>query len=104
MSIKSIKNKRFLKGAFKLIESEFGENWNINDFESDTYVLEMVSGFIQKILNVKDLNDVDFIYASYVLNYKNVGGDFTILDHEDEEILIPKLKKYQAIKTEAKSD
>ena len=44
---------------------------NINDFESDTYVLEMVSGFIQKILNVKDLNDVDFIYASYVLNYKN---------------------------------
>lgn len=103
MNIKSIKNKRFLKGAFKLIESEFGDKYDINDFESDIYVLEMVSGFIQDILNVKDLNDVDFIYASYVLNYKNVGGDFTILEHEDEEILIPKLKKYQAIKTEVKS-
>ena len=103
MNIKSIKNKRFLLGSFKMIKSEFGDEYDIIDFESDIYVLEMVSGFIQKILNVKDLNDVDFIYASYVLNYKNVGGDFTILDHEDEEILIPKLKKYQAIKTEVKS-
>lgn len=103
MSIQSIKNKRFLKGAFKLIESEFGDKYDINDFESDIYILEMVSGFIQDILNVKDLNDVDFIYASYVLNYKNVDGDFTILDHEDEEILTPKLKKYQAIKTEVKT-
>jgi hypothetical protein len=41
--------------------------------------------------------------TSYILNYKNVDGDFTILDHEDEEILTPKLKKYQAIKTEARS-
>ena len=103
MNIKSIKNKRFLIGSFKMIKSEFGDEYDINDFESDIYVLETVSGFIQNILNVKDLNDVDFIYASYILNYKNVDGDFTILDHEDEEILTPKLKKYQAIKTEAKS-
>jgi hypothetical protein len=86
-----------------MIKSEFGDEYDINDFESDIYVLEMVSGFIQNILNVKDLNDVDFIYASYILNYKNVDGDFTILDHEDEEVLTPKLKKYQAIKTEVKS-
>lgn len=103
MNIKSIKNKRFLIGSFKMIKSEFGDEYDINDFESDIYVLEMVSGFIQNILNVKDLNDVDFIYASYILNYKNVDGDFTILDHEDEEVLTPKLKKYQAIKTEVKS-
>jgi len=103
MNIKSIKNKRFLIGSFKMIKSEFGDEYDINDFESDIYILEMVSGFIQNILNVKDLNDVDFIYASYILNYKNVDGDFTILDHEDEEVLTPKLKKYQAIKTEVKS-
>jgi hypothetical protein len=84
MNIKSIKNKRFLIGSFKMIKSEFGDEYDINDFESDIYVLETVS-------------------ASYILNYKNVDGDFTILDHEDEEILTPKLKKYQAIKTEARS-
>ncbi len=103
MNIKSIKNKRFLIGSFKMIKSEFGDEYDINDFESDIYVLETVSGFIQNVLNVKNIEDVDFIYASYTLNYKNVDGDFTILDHEDEEILTPKLKKYQAIKTEAKS-
>ena len=103
MNIKSIKNKRFLLGSFKMIKSEFGDEYDINDFESDIYVLETVSGFIQNVLNVKNIEDVDFIYASYILNYKNVDGDFTILDHEDEEILTPKLKKYQAIKTEVKS-
>jgi hypothetical protein len=103
MNIKSIKNKRFLIGSFKMIKSEFGDEYDINDFESDIYVLETVSGFIQNVLNVKNIEDVDFIYASYILNYKNVDGDFTILDHEDEEILTPKLKKYQAIKTEARS-
>jgi len=103
MNIKSIKNKRFLIGSFKMIKSEFGDEYDINDFESDIYVLETVSGFIQNVLNVKNIGDVDFIYASYILNYKNVDGDFTILDHEDEEVLTPKLKKYQAIKTEVKS-
>jgi len=103
MNIKSIKNKRFLIGSFKMISSEFGNEYDIDDFESDIYVLETVSGFIQNVLNVKNIGDVDFIYASYILNYKNVDGDFTILDHEDEEILTPKLKKYQAIKTEVRS-
>ena len=103
MNIKSIKNKRFLIGSFKMIKSEFGDEYDINDFEYDIYVLETVSGFIQNALNVKNIEDVDFIYASYILNYKNVDGDFTILDHEDEEILTPKLKKYQAIKTEVRS-
>ena len=103
MNIKSIKNKRFLIGSFKIIKSEFGDEYDINDFESDIIVLETVTGFIQDVLNVKNIGDVDFIYASYILNYKNVDGDFTILDHEDEEILTPKLKKYQAIKTEVKS-
>ena len=96
MNIKSIKNKRFLIGSFKIIKSEFGDEYDINDFESDIIVLETVTGFIQDVLNVKNIGDVDFIYASYILNYKNVDGDFTILDHEDEEILTPKLKKYQA--------
>jgi len=103
MNIKSIKNKRFLIGSFKMIKSEFGDEYDINDFESDIHVLETVSGFIQNVLNVKTIEDNDFIYASYILNYKNVDGDFTILDHEDEEILTPKLKKYQAIKTEVRS-
>ena len=63
-------------------------------------ILEEVSGFITKVLNVKDNDDIDFIYASYVLNYHNVEGDFSILDHDDEEILIPEEKSFKAVKTE----
>ena len=63
-------------------------------------VLDDVSGFITKVLNVKDNDDTDFIYASYILNYYNVDGDFSILEHDDEEILIPEEKSFKAVKTE----
>jgi hypothetical protein len=42
-----------------MIKSEFGDEYDINDFESDIYVLETVSGFIQNVLNVKN---IDLIY------------------------------------------
>jgi len=100
MGINNIKNKRFLIGSFKEIEKEFGDNYSLNSFEHDPMVLDDVSGFITKVLNVKDQDDIDFIYASYILNYYNVDGDFSILDHDDEEILIPEEKSFKAVKTE----
>ena len=100
MGINNIKNKRFLIGSFKEIEKEFGDNYSLNSFEHDPMVLDDVSGFITKVLNVKDNDDTDFIYASYILNYYNVDGDFSILEHDDEEILIPEEKSFKAVKTE----
>ena len=100
MGINNIKNKRFLIGSFKEIEKEFGDNYSLNSFEHDPMVLDDVSGFITKVLNVKDQDDIDFIYASYVLNYENVEGDFSILEHDDEEILIPEEKEFKGVKTE----
>lgn len=100
MGINNIKNKRFLIGSFKEIEKEFGDNYSLNSFEHDPMVLDDVSGFITKVLNVKDQDDIDFIYASYILNYYNVDGDFSILEHDDEEILIPEEKSFKAVKTE----
>ena len=100
MGINNIKNKRFLIGSFKEIEKEFGDNYSLNSFEHDPMVLDYVSGFITKVLNVKDQDDIDFIYASYILNYYNVDGDFSILEHDDEEILIPEEKSFKAVKTE----
>jgi hypothetical protein len=100
MNLNNIKNKRFLIGSFKEIQREFGDIYSLNSFEHDPMVLEEVSGFITKVLNVKDNSDIDFIYASYLLNYENVEGDFSILDHDDEEILIPEEKSFKAVKTE----
>ncbi len=100
MGINNIKNKRFLIGSFKEIEKEFGDNYSLNSFEHDPMVLDEVSGFMTKVLNVKDPDDIDFIYASYILNYYNVDGDFSILEHDDEEILIPEEKSFKAVKTE----
>jgi len=100
MKFNSIRNKRFLIGSFKEIQREFKDKYNIESFEYDPMILEEVSGFITKVLNVKDNDDIDFIYASYVLNYHNVEGDFSILDHDDEEILIPEEKSFKAVKTE----
>jgi len=100
MKLNNIRNKRFLIGSFKEIQREFKDKYNIESFEYDPMILEEVSGFITKVLNVKDNDDIDFIYASYVLNYENVEGDFSILDHDDEEILIPEEKSFKAVKTE----
>ena len=100
MGINNIKNKRFLIGSFKEIEKEFGDTYSLDSFEHDPMVLDDVSGFITKVLNVKDQDDIDFIYASYILNYYNVDGDFSILEHDDEEILIPEEKSFKAVKTE----
>ena len=100
MGINNIKNKRFLIGSFKEIKKEFGDEYSLDSFEHDTIVLEEVSGFLTKVLNVKDNDDIDFIYASYILNYYNVDGDFSILEHDDEEILIPEEKSFKAVKTE----
>lgn len=100
MKLNNIKNKRFLIGSFKEIKREFGDEHNIDNFEHDPMVLDEVSGFITNVLNVKETSDVDFIYAAYVLNYHNVGGDFSILDHDDEEILFPKEKNFRAVKHE----
>ena len=100
MKLNNIRNKRFLIGSFKEIQREFKDKYGIEYFEYDPMILEEVSGFITKVLNVKDNDDIDFIYASYVLNYHNVEGDFSILDHDDEEILIPEEKSFKAVKTE----
>jgi len=100
MRINNIKNKRFLIGSFKEIEKEFGGKYSLDSFEHDPIILEEVSGFLTKVLNVKDNDDIDFIYASYVLNYHNVDGDFSILERDDEEILIPEEKSFKAVKTE----
>ncbi len=100
MRLNNIKNKRFIIAAFKEIQREFEDNYSLDSFEHDARVLEEVSGFLTKVLNVKDNDDIDFIYASYVLNYHNVDGDFSILNHDDEEILIPEEKSFKAVKTE----
>ena len=100
MRLNNIRNKRFIIAAFKEIQREFEDNYSLDSFEHDARVLEEVSGFLTKVLNVKDNDDIDFIYASYVLNYHNVDGDFSILDHDDEEILIPEEKSFKAVKTE----
>ena len=100
MRLNNIKNRRFIIAAFKEIQREFEDNYSLNSFEHDTMVLEEVSGFLTKVLNVKETSDIDFIYASYVLNYHNVDGDFSILEHDDEEILIPEEKSFKAVKTE----
>ena len=100
MKLNNIRNKRFLIGSFKEIQREFGGIYSLNSFEHDPMVLEEVSGFITRVLNVKDNSDIDFIYASYVLNYHNVEGDFSILDHDDEEILIPEEREFRGVKTE----
>jgi hypothetical protein len=100
MGINNIKNKRFLIGSFKEIEKEFGDKYSLDSFEHDPIILEEVSGFLTEVLNVKDNDDIDFIYASYVLNYHNVDGDFSILERDDEEILIPEEKSFKAVKTE----
>ena len=100
MRLNNVKNKRFIIAAFKEIQREFEDNYSLDSFEHDTMVLEEVSGFLTKVLNVKETSDIDFIYASYVLNYHNVDGDFSILDHDDEEILIPEEKSFKAVKTE----
>lgn len=100
MRINNIKNKRFLIGSFKEIEKEFGGKYSLDSFEHDPIILEEVSGFLTEVLNVKDNDDIDFIYASYVLNYHNVDGDFSILERDDEEILIPEEKSFKAVKTE----
>lgn len=100
MRLNNIKNKRFIIESFKEIEREFGGQYSLHSFEHDPMVLDVVSGFLTKVLNVKETSDIDFIYASYVLNYHNVDGDFSILDHDDEEILIPEEKSFKAVKTE----
>jgi hypothetical protein len=100
MKLNNIRNKRFLIGSFKEIQREFEDQYSLNSFEHDSTVLDEVSGFITKVLNVKDNDDTDFIYASYILNYYNVDGDFSILEHDDEEILIPEEKSFKAVKTE----
>ena len=100
MRLNNIKNRRFIIAAFKEIQREFEDNYSLDSFEHDPMVLEEVSGFLTKVLNVKDNDDIDFIYASYVLNYHNVDGDFSILEHDDEEILIPEEKSFKAVKTE----
>lgn len=100
MKLNNIRNKRFLIGSFKEIQREFEDQYSLNSFEHDPMVLDDVSGFITKVLNVKDNDDTDFIYASYILNYYNVEGDFSILEHDDEEILIPEEKSFKAVKTE----
>ena len=100
MRLNNIKNRRFIIAAFKEIQREFEDNYSLDSFERDPMVLEEVSGFLTKVLNVKDNDDIDFIYASYVLNYHNVDGDFSILEHDDEEILIPEEKSFKAVKTE----
>ena len=69
MRLNNIRNKRFIIAAFKEIQREFEDNYSLNSFEHDTMVLEEVSGFLTKVLNVKETSDIDFIYASYVLNY-----------------------------------
>ena len=100
MKLNNVKNKRFIIESFKEIEREFGNQYSLDSFEHDPMVLDDVSGFITKVLNVKDNDDTDFIYASYILNYYNVDGDFSILEHDDEEILIPEEKSFKAVKTE----
>jgi len=100
MRLNNIKNKRFIIESFKEIEREFGGQYSLHSFEHDPMVLDVVSGFLTKVLNVKETSDIDFIYASYVLNYHNVDGDFSILDHDDEEILIPEEKSFKAVKKE----
>ena len=100
MKLNNVKNKRFIIESFKEIEREFGGQYSLHSFEHDPMVLDVVSGFLTKVLNVKETSDIDFIYASYVLNYHNVDGDFSILDHDDEEILIPEEKSFKAVKKE----
>tara|TARA_R110000823_G_scaffold304474_1_gene426159 strand:+ start:2089 stop:2595 length:507 start_codon:yes stop_codon:yes gene_type:complete len=100
MRLNNIKNKRFIIESFKEIKREFGGQYSLHSFEHDPMVLDDVSGFLTKVLNVKDQDDIDFIYASYILNYYNVDGDFSILEHDDEEILIPEEKSFKAVKTE----
>ncbi len=100
MKLNNIRNKRFLIGSFKEIQKEFEGSYSLNSFEHDPMVYDEVSSFIIDVLNVKDTDDINFIYASYTLNYYNVDGDFSILEYDDEEILIPEEKSFKAVKTE----
>lgn len=100
MKLNNIRNKRFLIGSFKEIQREFEDQYSLNSFEHDSMVYDVVSNFIIDVLNVKDTDDINFIYASYTLNYYNVDGDFSILEYDDEEILIPEEKEFKGVKTE----
>ena len=99
MNLNNIKNTKFLKGAFKMIQREFESKYTIEDFITEAWILEEISGYIRDVLNVPELEDIDFIYATYVLNYRNVEGDFSILDHDDEEILFPEKKEFRGVET-----
>ena len=77
---------------------EFDNIYTISEIVNESNVLDEITTFLMEILNIIDNDDCDFIIASYVLNYDNVDGDFSVYDEPGEEILLPKKSKYDATK------
>jgi len=96
MKLNNIRSQRSLLQTFKILYDEFDSKFSITQITNDSIVLDEISTFLMEVLNIVDNDDCDYIIASYVLNYDNVDGDFSIYDEPDEEILSPKRHTYSA--------
>lgn len=88
----------YLKKIFKIIYkyiTESTDSFNITDLFDDSSVYEDIFNFIQDKLSHSDSDEVDFIYASFSLNWEMYASSFPEIYGE---VIKPKLKMYEGIR------
>ncbi len=88
----------YLKRLFKVIHNYVisnHPNTEIGDLFDDTSTYEDISIFIQDKLSHSDADEVDFIYASFSLNWEMYASSFPEIYGE---VIRPKLTRYEGVR------
>ncbi len=88
---------KFLIKAFKILDKwMLGEGHDIDEVSEDASVYESIIDVVETLLSIKNQEDIDFIVASFVLNYMT-AGDWDLL--KEIGIKEPQKKKWDLTKT-----
>ena len=99
--LKEERNKKltdkFLIVTFKILDKWMqGEGHDIDEVETDASVYEQIIKVVEVSLGIVGQEDIDFIVASFVLNYMT-AGDWDLL--KEIGVKEPQIKKWELSKT-----
>jgi hypothetical protein len=87
---------KFLISTFKILDRWLeGEGHDIDEVEDDAMVYESIIGVVESTLGISDQDSIDYIVASFVLNYMT-AGDWDLL--KEIGLKEPQKKKWDMTK------
>lgn len=89
--------KKILYKFIKILISEFGDTYSVNDLYVEPDIYSTVFNFIYNDLAIDDIDKVDLIYSSFVETLIHLNGDYT--DFNENDVIIPSKKIFNGEKS-----